>query len=92
MDFQIEVPRYTAQHLFMTVHENQTVESNCCAITFFNKGETVVTIAGEAILLPGDQLPITGQSDTIDATFYPVVFSPEPGKKNALLVIKKLVV
>jgi hypothetical protein len=64
---------------------NNTLTSNCNAITFINTGTTNCFIS-KFLLAPNASLSISGNENEIDVTTYPISFT---GGTGILTVIRK---
>lgn len=69
------------------IQASKSVESNCNAITFLNKGTASAKINGMP-LLPGEMISFAGLQDEIDITKYNVSYDSAGSK--AIFVLRKI--
>lgn len=76
---------------FLTLVNDKAVTSECADITFFNGGQTSVTVNNSVLLYPGQSLVLSANEGELDKTIYYFKFTPGlPTDQNKLVVIRKI--
>lgn len=68
---------------------NQSIQSNCNAITFFNEGNGNIVINNAITIKPNRSLELACNENEVDVTDYEFYFVPGATDNN-LLVIRKI--
>lgn len=79
--YQIDILNYNA---------NNSVQSNCADITFYNVGTSNVKINNALPIFPGGSITLSANAGELDRTVYNFAFT-SPGV-NILVVIRKVYV
>jgi hypothetical protein len=75
----------------LTYNNNNSVDSNCADITFWNTGQADITINGGLLLVGGSSITFNANAGEMDKTIYNFSFDPAVAKNlYNLIVIRKV--